>query len=267
MKHWFCYIVILLTIVSCSAPQQVYISDAERDYAEKTLNTYIETIHPGDLLYIYVYSTMPEAVISFNQETMTQSVSNITEYRNFAKNVHNTKGYMVSQDGYIIFPVLDSIYVNGLTHDSVEQIIQKRLVTDGYVNDPVVTVSSMNFRVSVVGEVASPKEIHVEGDRLTILEALAICGDITMYGQRQNVVVMREKNGYLEPIEIDLTRKSMFDSEVYYLQSNDIVYVEPNKQMKKVSYSDNIGLTYISIGVSIANMILLSWRRYNLLTP
>ena len=262
MKHWFSYIVVLLTIVSCSTPQQVYISDAVRDSSEKILNTYIESIHPGDQLYIYVYSTMPEVVIPFNQETLTQSIPEVQEYKNFAKNVHKVNGYEVSSNGYIQFPILGSIHVGGLTQDSVERIIQKQLVDNGYVSDAVVTVSSMNFRVSVVGEVASPKELHVEGDRLTILEALAMCGDITLSGQRNNVIVMRERNGCIVPIEIDLTQKTMFDSEAYYLQSNDIVYIEPNKLLKKTSYRDTDWPAYISLGVSIANLVMLLDRRY-----
>lgn len=266
MKHWFSYIVVLLTIVSCSTPQQVYFSDAVHDSSEKILNTYIETIHPGDQLYIYVYSTMPEVVIPFNQETLTQSIPEVQEYENFAKNVHKVNGYKVSSNGYIQFPILGSIHVGGLTQDSVERIIQKQLVDNGYVSDAVVTVNSMNFRVSVIGEVASPKELHVEGDRLTILEALAMCGDITLSGQRNNVIVMREKGNNIVPIEIDLTQKTMFDSEAYYMQSNDIVYVEPNKKLKKTSHRGNNWPAYVSLGASIARLVMLLGVGYKGLT-
>ena len=138
----------------------------------------------------------------------------------------------------------------------------------GYLLDPLVTISPMNFRVSVMGEVRSPRELHITGERLTILEALAMCGDLTIYGQRENITVVRSKKGEATPITIDLTKKTIFDSEVYYLQSNDIVYVEPNKKKKREATLEENWPKYMALGVSIfaavtniGRMNVEFWRR------
>ena len=114
----------------------------------------------------------------------------------------------------------------------------------------------MNFRVTVVGEVRAPQQIHVPGTRLTILEALAICGDITDYGQRENVVIMRDENGQKTLGEVDLTKKEMLDSPYYYLHNNDVVYIEPNDRQKRMSDRNDDIPRYISMAVSVGNIII-----------
>ena len=273
-------IALLFVFASCSSHKELaYISDAERDSAQQILTTYAHTIHPGDLLYIYVNSEVMESVVPFNQETHIEALEmsrlNMTGGSNGEQQISDTyknrtqrqvTGYLVDEQGFITFPVLGKINVAGLQHDSVETIIQKRLISGEYVIDPVVTVSSMNFRVSVVGEVRNPKELHITGERLTIFEALAMCGDITDSGRRDNVVVMREINGSVIPIEINLTRKSLFNSEAYYLQQNDIVYVEPNDYKKrKTNYDPYLQqdiLSYVRLSSSLARLAYITYIRY-----
>lgn len=271
-------ITFVVLLSSCGAQRElVYISDAERDSAQQIIAKYANTIHPGDLLYIYVSSETMESVIPFNQETHTEAVE--ASRRNMAgiggekmqdtysrKVNHSVTGYLVDEQGSITFPVIGKLNVAGLQHDSLESLIQQRLITGEYVNDPVVTVSPMNFRVSVIGEVNRPSELHITGERLTIFEALAMCGDITLYGQRDKVVVLREKNGATTPIEIDLTKKTLFDSEVYYLQQNDIVYVEPNEERKKSVNYDPVyvqdAVSYARLGTSVFRLAHLVYVRY-----
>ena len=273
-------IALLFVFASCSSHKELaYISDAERDSAQQILTTYAHTIHPGDLLYIYVNSEVMESVVPFNQETHIEALEmsrlNMVGGSNGEQQISDTyknrtqrqvTGYLVDEQGFITFPVLGKINVAGLQHDSVETIIQKRLISGEYVIDPVVTVSSMNFRVSVVGEVRNPKELHITGERLTIFEALAMCGDITDSGRRDNVVVMREINGSVIPIEINLTRKSLFNSEAYYLQQNDIVYVEPNDYKKrKTNYDPYLQqdiLSYVRLSSSLARLAYITYIRY-----
>ncbi len=261
--------IVCLVAVSCSAPKELgYYSDAERDSAQRILTTYTNTIHPGDQLYIYVSSETIESVIPFNQETHTEAAEmsrvNSAGGSNILKPMMGTydqsqtqqvTGYLVDENGFIQFPILGKIQVAGIPYDSLQNVIQYRLKAEEYVKDPVVTVSPMNFRVSVVGEVRVPQEIHVTGERLTIFEALAMCGDITDSGMRSNVVVMREKNGVTTPIEVDLTKKTIFDSEVYYLQQNDIVYVEPNLAKKRRVEMNTEWPKYVSLGFSVAGAI------------
>jgi polysaccharide export outer membrane protein len=273
-------IALLFVFASCSSHKELaYISDAERDSAQQILTTYAHTIHPGDLLYIYVNSEVMESVVPFNQETHVEALEmsrlNMAGEHNGEQQMSDTyrnrkqrqvPGYLVDEQGFITFPVLGKINVAGLQHDSVESIIQKRLISGEYVIDPVVTVSPMNFRVSVVGEVRTPKELHITGERLTIFEALAMCGDITNYGKRENVVVIRDINGKVTLKEIDLTKKTLFDSEVYYLQQNDIIYVEPNNiRVKEANEDPNIMqdvLSYVELSGSLVRMAYITYLRY-----
>ena len=271
-------ITFVVLLSSCGTQRElVYISDAERDSAQQILAKYANTIHPGDLLYIYVSSEIMESVVPFNQETHKEAVE--VSRRNVAsiggermkdtyirRTNRRVAGYLVDEQGFITFPVLGKLNVAGLQHDSLESLIQHRLITGEYVTDPVVTVSPMNFRVSVIGEVNRPRELHITGERLTIFEALAMCGDITMYGQRDKVVVLRENNDAVKPIEIDLTKKTLFDSEAYYLQQNDIVYVEPNdKRKKRANYDPNLRydvMSYVRFGGSLVRLAYITYRRY-----
>lgn len=273
-------IVLMFVFASCSSHKELaYISDADRDSAQQILTTYAHTIHPGDLLYIYVNSEVMESVVPFNQETHIEALEmsrlNMAGEHNGEQQMSDTyrnrkqrqvPGYLVDEQGFITFPVLGKINVAGLQYDSVESIIQKRLISGEYVIDPVVTVSPMNFRVSVVGEVRNPKELHITGERLTIFEALAMCGDITIDGRRENVIVIREKEGSVIPIEIDMTKKTLFNSEAYYLQQNDIVYVEQTDKKKRKAVRDpNLHQdvdSYVRIGSSLIRVAYVSYYWY-----
>lgn len=280
--------IVFFTVLQSCAPsrEMAYITDAERDSAQRIIASYANSVHPGDQLYIYVYSETPESVIPFNQETHKvaaqanhfnsvdtthRGVSHVQEVAtpNQVRLSSEVTGYLVDEAGTIIFPILGVLPVAGLTYDSLSHLIEQRLIGGGYLNDPLVTVSPMNFRVSVMGEVRVPRELHITGERLTILEALAMCGDITIDGEREKVTVVRSKKGIATPITIDLTKKTIFDSEGYYLQSNDIVYVEPNKLKKRKATLDENWPKYVSFGVALgaavinigrANTVL--WRRW-----
>lgn len=263
-------------ITSCRSVTEVaYLSDAQRDSAQAIVNTYQTTVHPGDLLYIYVSSQTPESTIPFNQDTRVfaaeMSKVNVLDTAHRAviaeqqlsenvstNNQINTAGYLVDGDGCIILPVLGKMNVAGLSIEDLQGRIEERLKDDGYINDAVVSVSPMNFRVSVVGEVASPQELHITGNRLTILEALAMCGDLTMDAQRDNVVVLRSKNGVSTPIVLDLTKKSFLDSDGYYLQTNDIVYIEPNDLKKRRAVMNENWPKYaafwVAVGAAVVNI-------------
>lgn len=248
-------LVLPLLFVSCHTKEIAYISDAQRDSAQDILAVYTATILPGDQLYIYVESKTPESVIPFNQETHRVAIANSGIIEENQQLVAEVEGYFVSEKGTINFPILGQLSVVGITQDSLKHYLEQRLKEDGYVIDPVVTTKLMNFRVTVVGEVRAPQQIHVPGTRLTILEALAICGDITDYGQRENVVIMRDENGQKTLGEVDLTKKEMLDSPYYYLHNNDVVYIEPNDRQKRMSDRNDDIPRYISIGVSVWSII------------
>lgn len=256
----FVFLLCVVTLLSsCHTREVVYLSNAQRDTAEAIMQSYAQIILPGDQLYIHVASQTPESVVPFNQETHTLSIDGNSVVKEEGQKTDyvtaDISGYFVGEDGTIQFPILGKIAVAGLTHDSLHHYLEERLKSEGYVNDPQVTSELMNFRVTVVGEVANPQQIHVQGTRLTILEAIAICGDLTMDGRRDNVTVVRQQGGQQVYNELDLTGRDFLDSPCYYLRQNDIVYVEPFKRKQRRSDRNDEIPQYISIGVSLLSII------------
>jgi len=242
-----------LLVSACSSTGEIaYIHDAARDSAEAITSKFTKGIQANDLLSIYVESETPAATVPFNQETNKIAVSD-----GIVMNPGSTavSGYLVNNDGDIVFPVLGRVHVLGLTHSELAAMLQKRLVSEGHVLDATVTVKLMNFRVSVLGDVARPGQIEAKGERLTIFEALSMVGDLTIFGQRHNVTVIREENGLRTIGEIDLSSKDVFKSPYYYLHQNDVVYVEPNMKKKRSAERDPMTMTYISTGLSVLSVL------------
>ena len=183
-------------------------------------------IQPQDQLSIIVSSRDPRMATAFNL-----SVSTFYTGSELAANGASQRitGYVVSNEGDINFPSLGMLHVAGLNRWELQDLIKDRLEETGLLKDAVVTVEFLNFKISVLGEVASPGTYNVTGDKITILQALALARDLTIYGQRENVQVIREQNGKRQIYVIDLTNTSIFDSPAYYLQQNDVVYVTPSK--------------------------------------
>ena len=186
MKRILYIIPCFLLMLSCHTTQEyAYLSDVEKDSAMQIITTYASTIHPGDQLYIYVFSSIPESVIPFNQETNKLTASRARMAGASGLTVHDAQRiqsgdynilreqkvpvecYTVKPDGTIDFPVLGSVKAEGVTLDSLSVMLQNMMKEGGYVSDPSVEVKMINFRVAVVGEVNIPQEIHLEGERLT----------------------------------------------------------------------------------------------------
>jgi polysaccharide export outer membrane protein len=256
-KLFFGAVLVALLFASCKPSEEIaYISDAQRDSAFALKGQFSGGIQANDLLSIYVASETPESTIQFNQETNKIAVLTDGDNRTVLNSGSTTvSGYLVNHDGDIIFPVLGRIHVLGLTHNELAALIEKQLISQGHITDPVVTVKLMNFKVCVLGDVARPGQLVVSGERLTIFEALSMVGDLTIYGQRHNVTIVREENGVRTIGEVDLSSKSVFDSPYYYLHQNDVVYVEPNMRKKKNAERDPMTMTYISSAVSIVSVI------------
>lgn len=251
-------LIILLTLAALLASgcgsqlRYRYVEDAPHDEGMPIKNNFDATIYPSDLLQITVNSSFPESVMMFNSDNNKSSQLEV-------------KGYTVSQSGYILFPILGRIQAAGKTRVELGQELEKSLIEGGYVTDPVVTVELLNFHVTVIGEVANPSLIHSLGSRLTIFEALAQCGDVTMYGMRTNVVMVRFNNEAMKVDTVDLTRREILDSPYYYLQQNDIVYVEPTPKRKKEAWRESDWIQYVSLGAqslrlaySVINIIRVS---------
>ena len=247
----------LLLLAGCRQERYAYVSDAPRNEVTTIGNLDQQKLVAGDQIYIYVYSQNLESVVPFNQETNM----NVSENRSSASR-NGIPGYTVSTSGEIIFPSLGRLHVAGMTLQEMERDIETRLVEGLFVKDPIVSASLMNFRVTVIGEVKRPQMVVGNGNRMTILEAIARCGDITMTGIRSMVTVIRTVEGGHTVDTVDLTSRSLFDSPYYYLQSGDIVYVEPTKKRKREAYRNEDWPMYLTTGVSALRIAYTIYYQY-----
>lgn len=258
IKTFFKSVMFLCIIVlsSCASQKHIsYLQNTPNGYQQKGEDNYEIRVRPDDFIAIMVNSKDPQLAQMFNLPILTTQGSDGTTGQN------RVLGYLVDKEGNIDFPQLGTIRVGGMTRGEITRFIKEQIITKGYFNDPVVTVQFLNFKVSVMGEVTRPGTIDVPSDRITIFEALSAAGDLTIYGKRENVKVIRNINGKKTVSEVDLRDADILDSPFYYLQQNDVVYVEPNKAkagQREINQNRSVG-TWASIGsvlVSIATLII-----------
>ena len=246
----------VVLLAACSAPKEVlYLQDISLIKEEAIDKSYEVIIHKDDLLAIIVNSKDPELALPFNMPLVSYQIGgqNVSQQR--------LVGYLVNQDGNIDFPILGEIHVEGLTRMQVTELIKKRLIEEELIKDPIVTVQFLNFKVSVIGEVGRPGTFDISGDRITLLEALSMAGDLTIYGRRDRVAVIREKDGKRSILYHDLRSSDIFQSPCYYLQQNDIVYVEPNNAktgQSRINSNNSVGvwLSGVSVLASITSLLV-----------
>lgn len=255
MKQKFLMILsAILLLSSCATVKDIaYFQNKVVDHPEKIDKHAGIVIQPKDQLSIVVSSRNPELVAMFNLPVISyQAGSEVVA----GGSQMRLMGYVVDNDGQIDFPVLGVLNVAGLTRWELSELIKKELLDKQYLTDAVVTVEFMNFKVSVMGEVAAPGTYAIQGDKVTILQALSMAKDLTIYGERENVSVIRERDGERTIYEINLCNVDLFKSPAYYLQQNDIVYVQPNKYKKRQSTMDSKGQWITSIAMSGGSMLL-----------
>ena len=248
-----CLLCLLAILASCSAPKEVlYLQDIASLKEEVIDKNYEVIIHKDDLLAILVNSKDPELAMPFNMPMVSFQIGSTTSGQ------QRLLGYLVDQNGDIDFPILGRLHVEGLTRMQVTELIKQKLMNEDLIKDPIVTVQFLNFKVSVMGEVARPGTFDISGDRITLLEALSMAGDLTIYGRRDRVAVIREKDGKRRILYHDLRSSDIFQSPCYYLQQNDIIYVTPNKAKARnsdVGNSTSLWFSATSILVSIASLL------------
>ncbi|MDT0688839.1 polysaccharide biosynthesis/export family protein [Salegentibacter sp. F188] len=252
MKHKIFLLVILPLFFSCSR-NLVYFSDyAEGDiYTEKISSEAKEVIiQPGDLLSISVTSLNPEADLPFNRSTVMNTLGNSNNA------VGTAEGYLVNSDGTIDFPQLGSIDVKGLTKPELKSKLTDTLKK--YLSNAIVNIRYLNYRITVIGEVNNPSTFSVPAEKISIIEALGMAGDMTVYGKRDNVLVINETEGVRRIVRLNLNNKEVLNSPHYYLQPNDVVYVEPvNSKKEQASMTRNNIALVLSV-ISTASLILLN---------
>lgn len=215
-----------LLATACSAPKIAYLEDINSGQTVQIANVKNIRILPDDKISVLVNSRDPLLSNLFNLPYVTRQLGAIDNRSSYSQGL---SGYTVDTEGNIDFPVLGKVHVAGLTRSEIAAKIKGELEGQNLVKDPVVTVEFLNLTVSVLGEVQRPGRFSIDKDRVTILDAISMAGDLTIHGKRQNVLVQRETDGQTTLYRVDLTKGSeLYASPVYYLQQNDVVYVEPN---------------------------------------
>lgn len=206
-------------------------------------------IQKNDLLGISVTSLNPQASAVFNNISYANSPTEP------AATLQST-GYLVDPNGQIQFPILGDIKAAGRTTNQLSNDIKQLLVQKKLLVDPIVSVRSLNFKVTVLGEVARPTVINVPSEKITMLEALGLAGDLTIYGKRDNVMLIREVEGKKIIRRLNLNSSALLQSPYYYLQPNDVIYVEPNNAKVSSSTKTNQMLPILLSGLSLAAIII-----------
>lgn len=255
----FVCLCLLGLLTACTAPREVlYLQDITDLKQEEISKGYEVKIHEDDLLGIIVNSKEEELALPFNMPMVSYQIGS-------TYNQPRVVGYLVDKNGDIDFPFLGKLHVLGMTRMELTEMIKKKLSEEDLLKDPIVTVQFLNFKVSVIGEVARPGTFEISGDRITLLEALSRAGDLTIYGRRDRVAVIREENGKRTILYHDLRSSDIFNSPCYYLQQNDIVYVEPNdirtgSSRINSNNSASVWLSTASVLASIASLMITIFK-------
>lgn len=216
---------ITLFAISCvDTKKATYFNGLQDSVIKSTVENLEPVIQKNDLLSISVSSLNPEATAIFNSPNVV-----VTQTITSTGSASQASGYLVDQEGNIQFPVIGSIKAAGMSKKDLKEKIAKSLLEKKLLVDPSVSIRYLNFKVTVLGEVSRATVINVPNEKITLLEALGLAGDLTIYAKRDNVMVIREESTNKVIKRINLNSSEIFTSPYYYLRSNDIVYVEPNK--------------------------------------
>lgn len=250
---------IAVLFASCSAQKRVwYLQDAQDYTPEQIEETGQIRIKPLDRLTVVVNSLNPELAVPFNASSSYNSLTGAPSTSSTAT-ASSLQIRTVDENGMLDMPIIGKIKCSGLTRNELAQAIADKIREGGYINDPSVNIQFADMKISVIGEVAKPGHYAITRDKISIFDALAMAGDITVYGIRTEVAVQREVDGVRCIEYLDLTSKDIFDSPAFYIQQNDIIYVKPNKykaQVGEISQNRNFYLSLISTAVSVTTLIV-----------
>lgn len=250
------FIIFFSGIFGCAKRNLVYFSDIETGSSYSTNISQVEepVIQSGDLIKIVVSTQSPESNLLFNSGV----ISNDSQSRMMNQQLPTNEGYLVDKNGQINFPVLGKIDIAGFTRE--EATLKMTELLEEYVKDPIINIQYLNFKITVIGEVTNPNTFTLATDRISILEALGLAGDMTQYGKRENVLLIRDQDGVRKAVRLNLNDKAILNSPYFMLQQNDVLYVEPDK-IKSVQASTNQrSLTILSILVSFGVSLMFNLR-------
>ncbi len=253
-KNLFAVFVLATALCACSSPEKVlYFQDLSQNAASQLAEAKPIRLMPEDKVTIIVNSKDPQITALFNLPYTTRSLGGQTS---MMANSQGVSGYTVDEDGNIDFPILGKVKVAGMTRTETAAHIKEALISQNLVKDPVVTVEFMNLTYQVLGEVKAPGRYSIDKDRITLFDALSRAGDLTIYGKRDKVVVQREEGNEMKAYVVNLnSAQDVFNSPVYYLRQNDIVYVEPNDVRARQSTVNGNNVRSTSFWMSLASLL------------
>lgn len=237
-------ILAFLILSSCGSRKNIIYFQDEPLEGDVTMSEPKQLIYkPDDILTINVAALDPDTVRPFNLTLVSGGTTDVVNARGGLQQ----QTYLVDYDGNIEFPVLGTLKIAGLTRTELTDMLTERI--SEYVTDPIVNVRLANFTVTILGEVRNPGTFTIQDERITILEALGLADDLTIFGKRKNVLLVREIDGKKKYAKIDLTTVNVVNSPVYYLQQNDVIYVEPNNaKIRSSTYNQNNSVLISAIG-------------------
>ena len=255
MKYIYLFL-IALSVFSCGVKKKIiYFNGA--NYQNDTINkTQLSNLPPytlvfkkDDMVYIDVNSADIESLKPFMKVDMSAG----NQMPGYANGISAKGGYLIDENGKINFPLIGEIQLAGLTRTEATNLIQNKLRE--FINDAIVTLRIQNFKITILGDVKIPGTYNIPNERLTLIEAIGLAGDLNITGVRNNVLVIREENGMKKEYRIDLTKNDIFTSPVYYLNQNDVVYVEPNRAKRNTSIVSSTAGIFISVASLIITTI------------
>lgn len=265
----FSYCLVILCIwFSCSScgntRHLIYMQGKFDTAALSTVPVKEPVFQKGDIVSIVVYSDNPDATKIYNQALIAAPSTSVAGGESGTIGAQagsqsiggvspTSGGYLVDENGNVQFQGLGLIHIEGLTRNALRDTLDARLKS--FLVHPYYSIRFLNYKFTMLGEIAHPGIYSIPGERVSLLEALGMAGDMTFYGRRDNILVMRENNGKREWARLDITRPDIIGSPYFYLQSNDVVIIEPTK--KKVAASDQVTIRNISIATSIVSTLAI----------
>lgn len=261
------FLILSIFISSCGSTKKVpYMTDIDnisKDELSKATIIYEAKIMPKDVLQIAVHTTVPEAAAPFNLGS--SAGSGVNTVTTGAIQGATIQTYVVDKKGEIEYPVIGRLKVQGLTRNELQDLIKSKIHPAYITENPIVNVRFHNYKISILGEVNKPGAYSIENEQCTIFDALSLAGDLTIYGRRDNVILIRENADGSKTINrIDLQKSNIITNpQIYYLQQNDVLYVEPNKTRSRssmVGSAETFTIAIVSTLISIATLLVTTLK-------
>lgn len=253
-NHLVVFVLFSFFLTSCVSKSKVVYFQNDEIKQELVSNDYKTIFKPDDLLQISISALDLDAVKPFNLPSIAFDVTTTQ-----AAGIPQQQTYLIDSNGEIDFPVLGKIKIGGLTREETLDLLKKKLDPD-YVKNPTINIRITNYKITVTGDVRLPGTYTIQNERITIAEAIGLAGDLNISGQRHNIKVIREEGNEKKVYTVDFLSNSTFTSPVYYLQQNDLIYVEPNQaKTQSAAFNQNTGL-FVSIGSIIISLIAVLTR-------